>query len=664
MTTAAEVLWTPSQDRIARAALTRFAAEVGHRHPAAAGDYAALHRWSVAHPGPFWRAVWDACGVIGDPGSVDVADAADFRDWRFFPDARLNVAENLLRPARLSDPDFASAPAVIAADERGGFVQLTRRELYEAVCRVAGFLAERGVGPGVRVAAVLPNRVEAVIAALATAAVGAIWSSCSPDFGDAALHDRFGQIDPAVLLTTDTVHSHGTTHDLRDRMTRLATRLPSLGDWIHVGAEPQPPTGVRTTSWDALAARAATPIPFPRLPFGQPLAILYSSGTTGKPKCIVHGAGGTLLQHQKEQRLHCDIGPGDRLLYYTTTGWMMWNWLLSGLACEATIVLADGAPLKPEAGVLWDLAERAGVTHFGASARYFAALEQAGLEPGRRWPLAALRTVLSTGSPLLPEQFRWLYGAVKSDLHLASISGGTDIVSCFVLGDPTAPVRAGEIQCKGLGMDVRILDPEGRPLVDEPGELVCGTPFPSMPLGFWNDASGAAYSAAYFERYPGVWCHGDWALETATGGVVIVGRSDAVLNPGGVRIGTGEIYRQLAAFPEVLEGLATALRRDGDESIVLFLRLADGVVLDERLVRAIRDRLRTHCSPRHVPRHVVQAPDLPRTVSGKLSEIAARNAIGDRAVGNAGALANPECLDFFSAWARGLRAAAAPERTP
>jgi len=661
---AAESLWTPSPQAAARAAITRFAAGVATRPgvPAAvATDKAALHRWSVEHPGAFWRAVWDFCGVVGDPGPTDVISAEDFRRWQFFPEARLNFAENLLHPQRLADPAFAAAPAILAHDEAGPCGGLTRLELWQAVCRLAGFLAERGVGPGGRVAAVLPNRVEAVVGMLATAALGAIWSSCSPEFGDDALHDRFGQIAPAVLISTAAVHYNGKPLDLAARMARLAARLPSLGDWIHVGAAPAAPAGVRLTAWADVQARAAEPVALERFPFDQPLAILYSSGTTGAPKCIVHGAGGTLVQHLKEHRLHCDIGPGDRLLYATTTGWMMWNWMASALAGEATIVLHDGSPLAPHAGILWDVAEEAGVTHFGASARYYAALEQAGLRPCDRHRLGPLRGLFSTGSPLLPEQFRWLYAAVKPDLHLASISGGTDIVSCFVLGDPTLPVRAGEIQCKGLGMDVRIFDEAGRPRVGVQGELVCVTPFPSMPVRFWSDPDGAAYRAAYFDRYPDVWCHGDWALETETGGFVIFGRSDAVLNPGGVRIGTGEIYRQLQAFPQVVEGLATALKHGGDEQIVLFVRLAEGATLDGALVAAIRERLRCHCSPRHVPHFVVQAPDLPRTVSGKLSEIAARNAIGDRVVGNAGALANPECLAFFTAWARRRAHAAAAD---
>lgn len=657
MSTAADdPLWSPSPAVVARAAMTAFSTDVARRHPGAAGGARALHAWSVAHPGPFWRAVWDGCGVEGDPGATDVVAAREFRDWRFFPDGRLNYAENLLRPARLADPAFAVSPALECHDESGFVARLSRLELWRQVSRLAAFLAERGVGEGTRVAAVLPNRAEAVIGMLATALVGGVWSGCSPDFGDAALLDRFGQIGPRVLITTDRVRYKGKSHDLRGRMADLAGRLPTLADWIHLGAAPAAPPGVRLVSWEDVPAAPAGPVAPRRFPFATPLAILYSSGTTGAPKCLVHGAGGTLLQHLKEQRLHCDIGPGDRLLYYTTTGWMMWNWLCGALACGATIVLYDGSPLEPRPGILWEVAEAAGVTHFGASARYYAALEQAGVRPGESHALPALRAVLSTGSPLLPEQFRWILAAVKPDLHLASISGGTDIVSCFVLGDPTRPVHAGEIQGPGLGMDVRVFGEAGERLVGVPGELVCATPFPSMPIGFWNDPGGAAYRAAYFERFPGVWCHGDWALETPRGGFVIFGRSDAVLNPGGVRIGTGEIYAQLEAFPEVLEGLATALRGGGDERIVLFLRLAEGAVLSGALEAAIRERLRRHCSPRHVPHFVVAAPDLPRTVSGKLSEIAARNCLAERPVGNAGALANPECLAFFVDWARRQRA--------
>ncbi|MBM3955639.1 MAG: acetoacetate--CoA ligase [Planctomycetes bacterium] len=656
-TTADDVLWMPSPASIERSAITRFRAAVTERHPRAGADRVALHRWSVEKPGRFWREVWDFCEVDGDPGPVDCLPATVFREWRFFPEGRLNIVENLLWPSRLGDATYAGAPAVIAHDEQGLVATLTRLELWQAVCRLARHLADCGVVPGMRVAAVLPNRVEAVIAMLATAALGGVWSCCSPDFGDAALYDRFGQIEPTVLVSTATTRYAGKSLGLDERLGRLAARLPSLTDWVHVGAAPQALPGVRLADWEEIQTRRLVPITLKRFPFAQPLAILYSSGTTGAPKCIVHGAGGTLLQHLKEHRLHCDIGPGDRLLYYTTTGWMMWNWLVSALASDAAIVLYDGSPLEPHPGILWDVADEEGVTHFGASARYFAAIEQRGFLPGSRHALAALRALLSTGSPLLPDQFRWLYRAVKPDMHLASISGGTDIVSCFVLGDPTLPVRAGEIQCKGLGMDVAVADESGRSVVGVAGELVCRTPFPSMPLGFWNDPEGRAYHHAYFDRYPDIWCHGDWALETASGGMVIYGRSDAVLNPGGVRIGTGEIYRELAAFPEVVEGLATALRRDGDERIVLFLRLAPGATLDAALEAAVRDRLRRQCSPRHVPHLVVAAPDLPRTVSGKLSEIAARNAISDCPVGNAGALANPECLAFFVGWARMVREA-------
>ena len=651
-TAADEPLWIPDPAVADRTAMARFAARVAKRHPGVAADPRALHAWSVARPGPFWREVWEFCGIEGEPGATDVVPAAEFAAWRFFPDGRLNYAENVVRPAWLADAAFAAAPALESYDETGFVGRLSRAELWRDVGRVARSLRERGVKEGTRVAAVLPNRVEAVVAMLATALEGGIWSGCSPDFGDAALVDRFGQIAPHVLITTDTQRYKGTSHDLRGRMTALAGRLGTLGEWIHVGAAPTAPPGVRLTPWEAMLGASDEPPGIRRLPFAAPLAILYSSGTTGAPKCLVHGAGGTLLQHAKEHRLHCDIGPGDRLLYYTTTGWMMWNWLVGALGCGATIVLHDGSPLEPRPGVLWEVAEAAGVTHFGASARYYAALEQAGVRPGASYGLDRLRMLLSTGSPLLPEQFRWLSGAVKPRLQVASISGGTDIVSCFVLGDPRLPVHAGEIQCAGLGMDVRVVDDGGRRVVDEPGELVCATPFPSMPLGFWNDPGGAAYRAAYFERFPGVWCHGDWALETARGGFVIFGRSDAVLNPGGVRIGTGEIYAQLDAFPEVLEGLATALRGEGDERIVLFVRLAEGAVLSDALVAAIRDRLRRKCSPRHVPHFVVAAPDLPRTMSGKLSEIAARNCLGERPAGNAGALSNPECLDFFVEWGR------------
>ena len=658
----AEILWTPSPDSIAKAQITAFA--LRPNIPRSASDpassqgdrYAALHRWSVAEPGCFWREIWDDSQVLGDPGGVDCRSSDLFRRWQFFPEARLNFAENLLKESLLQDREVAEQVAVRAFDERGECGTRTRGELADQVRRVAGFLLERGVQAGDRVVAVLPNRIEAVVCMLAASAIGAVWSCCSPDFGDGALADRFSQIDPVVLISTSEVHYNGKRLELTERMERLVGKLPTLREWVVVGLPGRPAAGhPRQTGWDEVLCGDRFEEAFPRMPFQHPLAILYSSGTTGAPKCIVHGAGGTLLQHLKEHRLHCDLRPGDCMLYYTTTGWMMWNWLVSALAAQATIVLYDGSPLAPDAGVLWRVVEQAGVTHMGASARYFAALQQQEYYPCDHHDLKSLRCILSTGSPLLADQYRWLYRSVQPNMHLASISGGTDIVSCFVLGNPTLPVRAGEIQCAGLGMEVQVFDEAGCRVIGEPGELVAAMPFPSMPVGFWNDPSDTKYDAAYYQKFAGVWSHGDWCQQHASGGFEIFGRSDAVLNPGGVRIGTAEIYQQLQGIPEILEGLATALRRDGDEQIVLFVRLAEGSRLDAELADRIRKQIRAHCSPRHVPKHLVAAPDLPRTLNGKLSEIAARNALSGRPTGNSGALANPECLAFFRQWAEAIQ---------
>ncbi len=621
------ILWKPSPDAIAQANLSRFS-----KLP-----YEQLHRWSIESRGEFWHAVWQFANVIGEPGATAYRKGPQFRAAKWFPDARLNFAENLLRPGEDDDKI-----AIRFRSECGHTRSISRRELTQQVTAFANWLRAEGVGVGDRVAAILPNVPEAVIAMLATAAVGAIWSSCSPDFGVDAIADRFQQIEPAILIAIPQAVYAGKTVDVAAKVKALQPRLPGVKRLVMVGPE-----------FDQIAKRDAGAFTFDRLPFAQPLAILYSSGTTGAPKCIVHGAGGTLLQHLKEHQLHSDLKPGDRLFYYTTTGWMMWNWLVSGLASHATLVLYDGSPLHPANDALWTLAAEAGITHFGASAKYYSAIEKAGVKPREQFDLTPLRVVMSTGSPLLPESFDYIYHDVKTDVQLASISGGTDIISCFALGCPTLPVRKSELQVKGLGMDVRVYDDAGQALIGEPGELVCTSPFPSMPVAFWNDPDGVKYQAAYFERFEGVWCHGDWAEETTSGGLITHGRSDATLNPGGVRIGTAEIYSQVEAFPEVAEALAVALRRDGDESIALFLKLKGEANLTPELVTAIKQRLRTHCSPRHVPSRIIAAPDFPRTISGKTSEIAVRNAIHGQPVRNVAALANPESLAFFEAIAMG-----------
>jgi acetoacetyl-CoA synthetase len=644
-------LWTPSPERVAGANLTAFLRTVQ------ATDFTSLYRWSVERPEEFWPAVWRFAGVIADARpdgtawssvgvGVDRMAPPDPRDGPvWFPGSRLNYAENLLR-------ETADRPAVIALAEGRRRRELSWPALRAAATRVAAALEADGIGAGDRGAAFVPNIPEAVAGALGAASIGAMWSSCSPDFGTAGVLDRFGQIAPRALLCVDGYRYGGRAIDVRQRVAEIAGQIPGLErvvwiPYLDPGAPLPPVPGARR--WDEWlqSAMGATQPAYRRVPFDHPLFVLYSSGTTGLPKCMIHGAGGTLLQHQKEHLLHVDLHPGDRLFYYTSTGWMMWNWQLSALATGATIVLYDGAPLAPDPRELWDVIERERITVFGTSAKYLALIEKADLAPIDTHDLAALRTMLSTGSPLADHSYDFVYDRIKRDLHLANISGGTEIISCFALGNPTAPVWRGELQTRGLGMAVEIFDENGRPLRGRPGELVCTKPFPSMPVAFWNDPDGAKYRAAYFSRFPGVWRHGDWAERTPHDGLVIYGRSDATLNPGGVRIGTAEIYRPIERLPEVLECLAIEQERDEDSRIVLFVRLAGDHRLDDALRERIRRTLREAASPHHVPRRIVQVADLPRTVSGKISELAVREVVHGRPVRNAEALANPEALELF-----------------
>jgi acetoacetyl-CoA synthetase len=637
-------LWQPSEERIAHANLTAFADQVAEAHGGRLRGYRELRRWSVEHAELFWPALWRFADVRASRLWDEVlVDGEAMPGARWFVGAELNFAQNLLRCRD-------DRPAIIAWSEDGRRRELSYRALYQEVAKLAAALHREGVGPGDRVAAVMPHAIETIVAMLATTALGAIWSSCSPDFGVQGVLDRFGQIEPKVLIAIDGYRYNGKAIDVREKLAEIAGRLPGLERVVMVpfldeAAAPGPLENV--VPYADFVVSEPGEIRFAQLPFDHPIYILYSSGTTGVPKAIVHGAGGTLLQHQKELLLHTDLKPEDRIFYFTTCGWMMWNWQVSALAAGATLVLYDGSPFHPDGNRLFDLAQADRVSIFGTSAKYIDALKKAGLEPGRTHDLSALRAILSTGSPLVPESFDFVYRSIKADLHLASISGGTDIVSCFALGNPIAPVWRGELQTRGLGMAVEVWDELGRPVVGEAGELVCTRPFPSMPVAFWNDPDGSRYRAAYFERFPGVWTHGDHVELTAHDGLIIYGRSDAVLNPGGVRIGTAEIYRQVEQIPEVTEALAVGQEWDGDQRVVLFVRLADGANLDAALIERIRRQIRTNCTPRHVPAKILAIADIPRTMNNKIAELAVREMIHGRPVKNVDALANPASLELY-----------------
>ena len=639
-----EPLWIPSRERIADSHMQRFIERVRDRLDASVTDYERLYHWSLAQPDAFWRELWDFAGVIGDgPGEVAFENWSAMPGTRWFPEARLNFAENLLK--RRDD-----APAIVFAGEDGSRRELSYRSLYDEVARTALALKDAGVQPGDRVAGYLPNLPETVIAMLAATSMGAVWSSCSPDFGVQGVLDRFGQIEPRVLFVCAAYRYNGKDFDCLARVRELIRKMPSVERVVVVPyMDPEPDLGGMDSAmtWDAFTDNDAVNLRFERLEFDHPLYILYSSGTTGVPKCIVHGAGGTLLQHLKELMLHTDLKRDQRLFYFTTCGWMMWNWLVSGLAAEATIVLFDGSPFHPDGNVLWDLVDEAGIHVFGTSAKWIAACDKAGIRPLESHDLSSLRAILSTGSPLLPESFDYVYRDVKPDVQLSSISGGTDIVSCFALGNPVLPVYQGELQCRGLGMKVEIRSDEGRVVTDQTGELTCSMPFPCMPVSFWNDPAGEKYRAAYFDTHPGIWSHGDYARLTPRGGVIIYGRSDATLNPGGVRIGTAEIYRQVEKLDEILESICVGQEWDDDVRVILFVRLRDGVELDEALRERIRKTIRANATPRHVPARIIAVPDIPRTVSGKITELAVRHVIHGREVKNTSALANPDALEYY-----------------
>ena len=633
-------LWTPDSGRIAASNLARFMGPLGFTSFGRVLDY------SVEKPEAFWAALWEFCDVKAETrGTRVLVDADKMPGAKFFPDSRLNYAENLLRKSDDTD-------ALVFRGEDKVSRRMSWRELNAAVARLHRALASAGVKAGDRVCAVVPNMPEAIVSFLACSSLGAIWSSCSPDFGERGILDRFGQIEPKILITCDGYYYAGKTIRMAEKIGNVLKELKSVERALVIDYIGEAETVAKAlpkgeTLSAFVAGQSDAPISFAQLPFDHPLYILYSSGTTGIPKCIVHAQGGILLKHLSEHVLNTDTRPSDKLFYFSTCGWMMWNWLVSGLAAGATLLLYDGSPFHPSERVLFDYADAEGMTIFGTSAKYIDAVKKSGLRPTETHRLDSLRAMLSTGSPLSAESFDFVYEGIKPDMQLASISGGTDICGCFVGGNPCSPVWRGEIQGPMMGMAVDVYDEHGKPVRGEKGELVCVKPFPSMPVMFWNDADGSKYHNAYFARFPGIWCHGDFAEITPHDGMIIHGRSDATLNPGGVRIGTAEIYAQVEQVPEVIEALAIGQDWEGDVRVVLFLRLKPGAVLDEALVARIRKQIREGASPRHVPAKLVAVADIPRTKSGKITELAVRDVVHGRVVKNKEALANPEALDLY-----------------
>ena len=638
-------LWQPDDQRISATNMTAFIDVVEEDWNVNLPDYTALYDFSVSEIEKFWVSLKDYTCVIAETWGETVVENSDqMPGARFFPDGRLSFAENLLR--RRDDGE-----AIVFRGEDKVKRRLSYGQLYDQVSLTAQALKDLGVGKGDRVGGYLPNMPEAVIAMLATTSLGAIWSSCSPDFGVQGVLDRFGQIKPKVVFCADGYHYNGKVHDSLAKLGEILENLPTVERAVIIPytrtAPPLDKVANAVMLDDFTANFRPVEIEFERFEFNHPLYIMYSSGTTGAPKCIVHGAGGTLLQHLKEHQLHCDVKPGDRLFYFTTCGWMMWNWLVTALASQATLMLYDGSPFYPDGNVLFDYADAEKFTHFGTSAKFIDAIIKARLEPKKTHSLASVRALMSTGSPLAPDAFSYVYDHIKSDIHLASIAGGTDLMACFMLGNPNGPVWKGEIQARSLGMAVNVFDDEGNPVRGEKGELVCTRPFPTMPIGFYKDDDGSRYHAAYFEKFPNVWCHGDYVELTEHDGIIVYGRSDATLNPGGVRIGTAEIYRQVEKREDVVEAIVVGQQWDNDVRVVLFVVLREGIALDESLANEIKTGIRNRCTPRHVPAKVVQVRDIPRTKSGKITELAVRDIIHGRAIKNKEALANPEALDLF-----------------
>jgi acetoacetyl-CoA synthetase len=637
--TANKLLWSPGRKLIEEANITHFMRDVNQRFNQSFDDYQSLYQWSIDEKEIFWSTLWDYAGVIGDKGERILLDGDDMEKAVWFPDATLNFAENLLRN---KNDDVA----IFSRVEDQFDSQLTYRELHQQVASVADWLKSSGLKPGDRVAAYLPNIPETIVAMLAATALGAVWTSTSPDFGEESVVDRFGQTEPRFLFTVDGYFYNGKKIDLGPKVNAIREKLPSVEQVIQINLAGFDQTA-NAVQWSDIVSKKVDRIEFVPRKFNDPLYVLYSSGTTGKPKCITHKVGGTLLQHLKEHMLHSDVRPGDRVFYFTTCGWMMWNWLVTALASRAALVLYDGSPFYPSGEVLWQYCEDAGMTLFGTSAKYIDALKKAELQPGKNYDLSRLRTLCSTGSVLAPESFDYVYHNIKQELCLSSVSGGTDIVSCFALGCPILPVYRGEIQCRGLGMAVDVFDDDGHSLLNQKGELVCTQTFPSQPVYFWSDPTGEKYHNAYFDKFDNTWHHGDYVLLNERGGMVIYGRSDATLNPGGVRIGTAEIYRHVEQLDEVVESIVIGQDWNNDVRVVLFVVLKESLTLDEELINKIRRTIREKCTPRHVPAKVIQVKEIPRTKSGKIVELAVREVVHDREVRNIHSLANPEALELY-----------------
>lgn len=643
MTQQEQPLWQPSESQIENAQMTafmRFVEKNTHQQQLFNGSYERLHAWSVRHKEEFWSLLWRFFNVIGNAGDRVLVDGDKMPGAQWFPDATLNFAENLLRYRD-------NRPALAFNGENGDKSELSYAELYLQVAALASRLKQAGVVAGDRVAGMLPNCIETIVAMLATTSLGAVWSSCSPDFGVQGVLDRFGQIKPKVMFTVDGYFYNGKTIDISDKVNAIHAQIPSVEQLVVIPFAKLPNNIKNALPWSDFLDHSATDIEFVQRRFNDPLYIMFSSGTTGVPKCIVHGIGGTLLQHLKEHALHTDLTRSDTLFFFTTCGWMMWNWLVSGLAIGARLSLFDGSPFYPSPEAMFDLIDQDQITVFGTSAKFLSALEKAGVKPRQSHQLKSLRTILTTGSVLTPESFDYVYRDIKQDLCLSSISGGTDIVSCFALGNPILPVYRGQLQSPGLGLGVNVYNEQGKAVLAEKGELVCEQSFPCMPTGFWNDTDGSTYRSAYFERFKNIWAHGDYAEITPQHGIIIYGRSDTVLNPGGVRIGTAEIYRQVEKVEEVLESIAVGQRWKDDERVVLFVRLRDGVTLNDELRDTIKKTIRANATPRHVPTIIAQVNDIPRTISGKIVELAVRQVVHGETVKNTDALANPEALAQF-----------------